>query len=69
MSMTTAKHDTVALENLYEFGAKHVNPGVSRLTQGIMVKGEGSYVYYDDGRKLLDFSCGIGVTNLGTCSA
>lgn len=30
-----------------------------------MVKGEGSYVVYDDGRKMLDFTCGIGVTNLG----
>jgi hypothetical protein len=30
-----------------------------------MVKGEGSYVVYDDGRRMLDFTCGIGVTNLG----
>jgi acetylornithine/succinyldiaminopimelate/putrescine aminotransferase len=30
-----------------------------------MTKGEGSYVTFEDGRKMLDFSCGIGVTNLG----
>lgn len=30
-----------------------------------MEKGEGSYVTYEDGRKMLDFTCGIGVTNLG----
>ena len=30
-----------------------------------MVKGEGSHVVYDDGRRMLDFTCGIGVTGLG----
>ncbi len=28
---------------------------------------EGSYLYATDGRKVLDFSCGIGVTNTGHC--
>jgi 4-aminobutyrate aminotransferase len=32
-----------------------------------MVKGEGSYVQFDDGQKALDFTCGIAVTNLGHC--
>jgi len=32
-----------------------------------MTKGEGSWVVYDDGRRMLDFTCGIGVTNLGAC--
>ncbi|KAH7916583.1 acetylornithine aminotransferase [Hygrophoropsis aurantiaca] len=32
-----------------------------------MAKGEGSYVSFEDGRRMLDFSCGIGVTNLGHC--
>ena len=31
-----------------------------------MVKGEGSYVTLSDGRKMLDFTTGIGVTGLGT---
>ena len=30
-----------------------------------MTKGDGSYVDYSDGRRFLDFTCGIGVTNLG----
>ena len=32
-----------------------------------MTKAEGSYVTLGDGRKMLDFTCGIGVTNLGKC--
>ncbi|KAL1673513.1 pyridoxal phosphate-dependent transferase [Schizophyllum commune] len=52
---------------LHDFGTKHVNKGVGRLVPGIMEKGEGSYVTYEDGRKMLDFTCGIGVTNLGHC--
>ncbi|KAH0827879.1 acetylornithine aminotransferase [Lanmaoa asiatica] len=32
-----------------------------------MSKGEGSYLSFEDGRRILDFSCGIGVTNLGHC--
>ncbi|KAK2467236.1 hypothetical protein APHAL10511_000785 [Amanita phalloides] len=54
-------------EPLYEFGTKHITKGLSRLSEGIMVKGSGSYVTYEDGRTLLDFTCGIGVTNLGHC--
>lgn len=56
---------TITPENLYAFGVKHVTKGLGRITEGIMVKGEGSYVVYDDGRRMLDFTCGIGVTNLG----
>ncbi|KAH9481986.1 5-aminovalerate aminotransferase DavT [Psilocybe cubensis] len=52
-------------EDLHDFGVKHVTKGLSRITEGIMMKGEGSWVTYDDGRKYLDFTCGIGVTNLG----
>lgn len=52
---------------LRELGERHVTKGVSRITQGIMLRGEGSYVRYDDGRRMLDFTCGIGVTNLGMC--
>ena len=57
--------DAVSAENLYAFGVKHVTKGLGRITEGIMTKGEGSYVVYDDGRRVLDFTCGIGVTNLG----
>ena len=57
--------DAISAENLYAFGAKHVTKGLGRITEGIMTKGEGSYVVYDDGRRMLDFTCGIGVTSLG----
>jgi len=30
-----------------------------------MINGKGSYVEFDDGRKMLDFTCGIGVTSMG----
>ena len=57
--------DAISAENLYAFGVKHVTKGLGRITEGIMTKGEGSYVVYDDGRQMLDFTCGIGVTSLG----
>jgi 4-aminobutyrate aminotransferase len=53
-----------------EFGAKHTARGVSRLVNAVIVQGEGSYVTLDDGRRMLDFTTGIGVTGLGmsTCN-
>jgi 4-aminobutyrate aminotransferase len=30
-------------------------------------RGEGAYVYAEDGRRWLDYSCGVGVTNTGHC--
>ncbi|KAF7793903.1 hypothetical protein EIP86_005025 [Pleurotus ostreatoroseus] len=53
--------------SLVEFGQKHVTKGVGRIVEGVMTKGEGSYVTFGDGKKFLDFTCGIGVTNLGHC--
>lgn len=55
----------MSAEDLHAFGVKHVTKGLGRITEGLMTKGEGSYVVYDDGRQMLDFTCGIGVTNLG----
>ena len=56
---------TASGEPLYEFGTKHITKGLSQVTDGLMVKGSGSYVTFEDGRTYLDFTCGIGVTNLG----
>ncbi|KAJ7691633.1 acetylornithine aminotransferase [Mycena rosella] len=47
--------------------APNVTHGLGRITEGIMARGSGSYVTYADGRKMLDFTCGIGVTSLGHC--
>ncbi|KAF4597095.1 hypothetical protein EYR40_007545 [Pleurotus pulmonarius] len=52
---------------LLDIGDRHVTKGLGRLVKGIMKKGEGSYVFMEDGRRLLDFTCGIGVANLGHC--
>ena len=53
---------------LPELGARHVTKGLSRLNdEAIVLKGSGSYVIFDNGRKLLDFTTGIGVTGLGHC--
>lgn len=52
-------------DKLLEIGSKHVTKGLGRLTEAIITKGEGSYLTLHDGRKMLDFTCGIGVTNLG----
>ena len=52
-------------DSLVAFGQQHVTRGLGRLTEAVMAKGEGSYVSFEDGRTMLDFSCGIGATNLG----
>lgn len=35
------------------------------MANAVITGGKGSYVQLADGRKMLDFTCGIGVTNLG----
>lgn len=50
---------------LVEFGQKHVTKGLGRQVEAVITKGKGSYVELGDGRELLDFTSGIGVTNLG----
>ena len=50
---------------LLDFAQRHVSKGLSHLTEDVIVQGEGSWVTMHSGRKLLDFTCGIGVTNLG----
>ncbi|OCH95111.1 hypothetical protein OBBRIDRAFT_788577 [Obba rivulosa] len=55
--------------SLVDFGNYHVTKGIARLVDGIITKGEGSYVTFEDGRTMLDFSSGIGVTNFGHCHA
>jgi 4-aminobutyrate aminotransferase len=38
-----------------------------RITDLVAVRGEGSWLFDADGRRYLDFSCGIAVTNVGHC--
>lgn len=52
---------------LYEQNFPHMTPAWSRIFNFVADRAEGSYIYTDDGRRLLDFTCGIGVTNTGHC--
>ncbi|RVD83530.1 uncharacterized protein DFL_007916 [Arthrobotrys flagrans] len=49
------------------FGVQHIAKGIGRLSNIVLKRGAGSFVWTDEGRKLLDFTAGIGVTNLGHC--
>jgi 4-aminobutyrate aminotransferase len=52
---------------LYTENFPHMSPAWSRIFNFIAKRAEGSYIYTEDGRQLLDFTCGIGVTNTGHC--
>ena len=52
---------------LYTENFPHMSPVWGRIFNFVGERAEGSYIYTEDGRKLLDFTCGIGVTNTGHC--
>lgn len=52
---------------LAHFGQQYVTNGLGRQLEAVVLRGEGSYITLEDGRQMLDFTCGIGVTNLGHC--
>jgi 4-aminobutyrate aminotransferase len=45
----------------------YISPVWTRYTPIIAERGEGCYIYDQDGTAYLDFTCGIGVTNTGHC--
>jgi 4-aminobutyrate aminotransferase len=47
--------------------AANLSPVWYRYTGIIASHGEGAYIFADDGKRFLDFTCGIGVTNTGHC--
>ena len=55
------------MNTLYTENFPHMSPVWTRIFNFVADRAEGSYIYTDDGRKLLDFTCGIGVTNTGHC--
>ena len=57
----------MSTNQLYTENFPHMSPAWSRIFNFVADRAEGSYIYTDDGRKLLDFTCGIGVTNTGHC--
>ncbi|KDQ21690.1 hypothetical protein BOTBODRAFT_26122 [Botryobasidium botryosum FD-172 SS1] len=66
-SSSSSSSSPSTASELTDFGVRHVGKGVSRLTNGVMASAKGSYVTFEDGRKMLDFTTGIGVTGLGHC--
>ena len=46
---------------------QNISPVWSRSGDLYVERGQGSYLYTTDGRQMLDFTCGIGVTNTGHC--
>jgi 4-aminobutyrate aminotransferase len=53
--------------SLYEENFPKMSPVWTRIFPIIAERAEGCYIYATDGRKYLDFTCGIGVTNTGHC--
>lgn len=51
--------------SLYERAQKVLSPVSSRATTLGVTEGKGSYVFTEDGRKILDFASGVAVNNLG----
>jgi len=51
--------------SMYERAQKVIPPAAGRATKLGVVKGEGSYLYTDDGKKVLDFASGVAVCNVG----
>jgi 4-aminobutyrate aminotransferase len=52
---------------LYSESYPHMSPVWTRIFSIEAERAEGTYIFSADGRKYLDFTCGIGVTNTGHC--
>jgi 4-aminobutyrate aminotransferase len=55
------------MTNIFKENLSHMSPVWTRIFSVQSERAEGSYIYAMDGRKYLDFTCGIGVTNTGHC--
>ncbi len=55
------------MTDLYAANFPHMSPVWGRIFDFVADRAEGSYIYTADGRRLLDFTCGIAVTNTGHC--
>src|SRR4030095_16861629 len=53
------------VNQLYTENFPHMTPAWSRIFNFVADRAEGSYIYTDDGRKLLDFTCAMCVTSTG----
>ena len=57
------------MESLYERCMKVMPPVVKRATTMGVTKGEGCYLWSEDGRKILDFASGVAVAQWWFCAA
>ncbi|KAI4189797.1 MAG: hypothetical protein L6R41_001222 [Letrouitia leprolyta] len=57
----------MAASALAQFGTRHIAKGIGRLSSQVIESGSGSHVTMTSGRRYLDFTSGIGVTNVGHC--
>ena len=55
------------MSELYDENFPHLSPVWSHIFPIEAERAEGCYIYATDGKKYLDFTCGIGVTNTGHC--
>jgi 4-aminobutyrate aminotransferase len=55
------------MKNIYQENIPHMSPVWTRIFPIQSDRAEGAYIYAKDGKKYLDFTCGIGVTNTGHC--
>jgi 4-aminobutyrate aminotransferase len=55
------------MTNIFQENISHMSPVWSRIFPIESERAEGSYIFATDGKKYLDFTCGIGVTNTGHC--
>ena len=55
------------MSKLYDENFPHLSPVWSHIFPIEAERAEGCTIYATDGRKYLDFTCGIGVTNTGHC--
>jgi hypothetical protein len=62
---SSSSPNALSAKEYVSFGQAHVAKGLSRLVEDVIQSGQGSWVTMTSGKRLLDFTCGIGVTNLG----
>ena len=55
------------MSKIYDENFSHMSPVWSHIFPIVAERAEGCHIYAVDGKKYLDFTCGIGVTNTGHC--
>ena len=55
------------MNNKYEKAIAHLSPVWTHTTMMVPSHGEGAYLFDQDNKRYLDFTCGIAVTNTGHC--